>query len=120
MTVFSVITNNTQESERETLRQAVIRSLENVHMTAHSLFMKRTINSQKSQEERLDAIMSHMSFQFETLRADMGHMRRQVQHPYGFSSILEGEAIKNPREEGGHLITAEDRLSKPRVFFTEQ
>lgn len=116
MPVFSVIVNTTQESKLENLRQAAIRDVETVHMIAHSCFMKQTINSQRSQEERLDAIMSHMSVQFETLRADMGHMRRPIQHPNGPLPIVKGEAIEKTREEGGHLSTADDRLSEPRAL----
>ena len=111
--------NALQESEWENLRQAAIRNLENVHKIAHASFMKQTINSQKSQEERLDTIISHMSVQFEALRSDMRHITRPVQRPNGSLPLSEGEAIEDPKEQGGHLNTADNRLSKLPVT-TEQ
>ena len=96
-----------QESEREPLRQAAIRSIENVHMLAHVSFMKGTMRSQEHQGQQLDAIMGHMSAQFEMLRADLGHLTRPA--PIAIRSLGDQEA-------DAHQIPKTD--GEPRAYAT--
>ncbi|KAL8795453.1 MAG: hypothetical protein Q9195_002042 [Heterodermia aff. obscurata] len=77
--VVSTILNAGLENERQALRQIAIRNIETVHMLMHSSFMKSTMRSQERQGQQLDAIMGHMSAQFEMLRADLGHLNKPAQ-----------------------------------------
>lgn len=94
--VLSVLINNTQESEREALRQIAIRNIETVHMLTHTSFMERTMRSQRNHGKQLGAIMDHMSEQFEWLGADLGHLTRS-------SSILTKSSVQ---EEADKLLEA--------------
>ena len=64
--------------------------------------MKRTMESQNHQGQQLDAIMGHMSAQFEMLRADLGHLTRPA--PIAIRSLgdQEADAHQIPETGGEH------------------
>ena len=113
-----------QESDREALRRVAVRNIETLHMLTNMSFVKRTIESQKRQEQQTNEIMghistqfemqkyqeqqahefmNHLSLQFEMLRADLGLLTRPapvvVQSPgdqeAGASPILETDGERN-------------------------
>ena len=61
-------------------------------MLTHTSFMKHSMRSQEHQGQQLNAIMGHMSEQFESLRADLGHLTRPAPVATQSSGDQEGDA----------------------------
>ena len=64
--------------------------------------MKRTMESQELRGRQLDAIMGHMSEQFEMLRADLGHLTRPAPIAIPSSGDQEADAHQIPETGGEH------------------